>query len=162
MNDFAGHVREPEIAPLEAVSERFVIEAEQVQERGVEIVDVHRIADDAPADLIGLAVDVPAAHAATRHPDRESAGMVIAAGHRGHADAIVAQRRSAELRAPHDQRRVQETEALQIGNQSSNGAIDDLTIRLEPAVDAAVMVPAVHKNLDEARAALDEPAGQER
>jgi len=50
-NDFAGDVGEAKVAALEAVGEAQVIEAEEVEDCGVEIVDMHRVARDVPADL---------------------------------------------------------------------------------------------------------------
>src|SRR5687767_3810404 len=79
-HDAATHVGQAEVAALEAIGEAQVVEAEQVQERGVEVVDVDGVARDAPADVVGGAVDVPTLETAARHPDREGEGMVVAAG----------------------------------------------------------------------------------
>ena len=40
----AVHVGQAEIPPLEAVGQPLVVDAQAVQDRGVEIVDVHRVA----------------------------------------------------------------------------------------------------------------------
>ena len=50
----AMHVGQPEIAALETVGQLGVIEAEQVQQRGVQVVDVNAILDDVEAELVGL------------------------------------------------------------------------------------------------------------
>ena len=52
----AVDVGKPIIAPLEAVGEPFVVEAEAVQNRGLEVVDVHLVAGHVEAEFIGLAV----------------------------------------------------------------------------------------------------------
>ena len=52
------HIRQPEIAALEPVGQLRVIEAEQVQQRGVQIVDVDRVARDVEAEVVGRAVNV--------------------------------------------------------------------------------------------------------
>ncbi len=49
------HVGEAEVAALEAEGELLVVEAEQVQDRGVEVVDVDAVFDGAEAELVGLA-----------------------------------------------------------------------------------------------------------
>ena len=53
------HVGQAEVAALEAVGESCVVEAEQVQQRGVQVVDVDRVGDDVEAEVVGLAVRIP-------------------------------------------------------------------------------------------------------
>src|SRR5262249_50248855 len=45
----SAHVGQAIVAALEAVRQAFVVEAEQVQDRGLEVVDVDRVASDAKA-----------------------------------------------------------------------------------------------------------------
>ena len=49
------HVGEAEVAALEAVGELGVVEAEQVQDGGVEVVDVDLVLDGVEAEFVGLA-----------------------------------------------------------------------------------------------------------
>src|SRR5439155_23958086 len=51
-HQFAVHVRQPEVAALEAEREPFVIEAEQVQNGRLEIVDVNAVFGGGEAELI--------------------------------------------------------------------------------------------------------------
>ena len=53
------HVGEAEIAALETISQPFVIQAEAVQDRRVEVVDVNRILDDVVAVIVGRTVGDP-------------------------------------------------------------------------------------------------------
>ena len=53
-------VGEAEVPALEAVGELFVIEAEKMEEGGVEIVDMDFSIYDAEAKFVALAVDVTA------------------------------------------------------------------------------------------------------
>src|SRR5262249_30221172 len=78
-DDLATGVGEAEVAALEAVGQSRVIEAEQVQDRGVVVVDMHRILDDVPAQLVGPADDLAALDAAAGHPEAEGEGVVVAA-----------------------------------------------------------------------------------
>ena len=48
------HVGQPEIAALEAVGQLRVVQAELVQDRRLQIVDVDLVLDDVVADLVGL------------------------------------------------------------------------------------------------------------
>jgi hypothetical protein len=89
-------------------AEAAVVEAEQVQHRGVEVVDVDGVCRPAPADLVGLAVDLPALEAAAGHPEAEGEGVMVAARPWRHlAAAVFGQRRAAELAGEDDQRAVQ-------------------------------------------------------
>src|SRR5262245_44335429 len=76
------HVRQSVGSALEGVSKLFVIEAEQVQQRGVEVVDVDFVLDCFVAKIICLPITKTAFHTSPRDPDGESAGAVIAAGER--------------------------------------------------------------------------------
>ena len=49
------HVGQPEVAALIAVSQPLVIEAQQVQDCRVQVVDMNRIARDLETDLIRFA-----------------------------------------------------------------------------------------------------------
>ena len=70
----AMDIGQPEVAALEAVRESRVIDAEAVQERGVEIVDVDRIAGDVEAVVVCFAVGdtrtnaSPASHIVKQRP----------------------------------------------------------------------------------------------
>ena len=58
--DIAGDVGQAEVAAGVAVGELRVVEAQQVQDRGVQIVDVNSVLDGLEAELVGGAVDLPA------------------------------------------------------------------------------------------------------
>ena len=53
MDEFSVDVGEPEIAALGAVGEAGMIQSEEMQERGVEIVDVDWIFDGVEPEIIG-------------------------------------------------------------------------------------------------------------
>ena len=79
VDDVAVDVGEAEVAAGVAVGEFFVIEAEEVEHGGVEIVDVDLVLDGGEAEVIGCAVDVAAFHSAAGHPGGEAVVIVIAA-----------------------------------------------------------------------------------
>ena len=64
------HVGQAEVAAGVAVGELLVVEAQQVQDRGVQVVDVDLVLDGLEAELVGRAVDVPPLHAAAGQPHR--------------------------------------------------------------------------------------------
>lgn len=71
------HICQAEISALEAVGEAFVVEAHEVQDRGVEVVDMDFTGVDAEAEFVGAAVDVAGLDAATGHPHCEGVDVVI-------------------------------------------------------------------------------------
>ena len=51
-----AHVGQAEVAALEAEGEPLVVDAQQVEHRGVQVVDVDHVLDGVVAELVGLAV----------------------------------------------------------------------------------------------------------
>ena len=56
VNDFPVHVGQPEVAALVAIRQAFVVEPHQVQDRGMQIVEMDLIPDRIISVLVGLAV----------------------------------------------------------------------------------------------------------
>ena len=54
-NDFAGNVREPEIAALEFIGQLGVVHSHAIEDGGVHVVDVHGIFHHVVTELIGPA-----------------------------------------------------------------------------------------------------------
>jgi len=81
-NDFARDVGEAEVAALEAVGEAGVVEAEEVEQCGVKVVDVNGVFDRFEAKVVSLAKDLSALDTATGHPNAEGVGMMVAPTHR--------------------------------------------------------------------------------
>ena len=105
-NRLAVNVGQPEMAALILVCQPCVINAETMQNRRVEIVNIYRILCDVVAELICLTVSNTALETTARHPDAEAPRMVIATiialGERS-----LRVNRAAELAAPDYQRVVE-------------------------------------------------------
>ena len=78
VDDFAVDIGESEVAALEAVGEAGVLHAEEVEERGLQVVDMDGVGGDAGAEVVGGAVGVARAQAAAGHEDAEAVGVVVA------------------------------------------------------------------------------------
>ena len=100
----AVHIREAEVATLEFEGEFFVLQTEEMQNRGVEIMHVGRIFGDAEAEFVGLAEGLTSFHAATGEPHGEGVDVMVAAG----LVAVLAHGGAAKLAAPDDQRLFQQ------------------------------------------------------
>src|SRR5689334_10469692 len=108
------HVSEPELASLEAEGQPLVIDPEQMQDRRLEIVHVHRILHDIEREVVGLAVAESGLHPAARHPEGEGVGMMIAAPALGVVDVALEKRGAAEFTAPDDEGVVEQTAPLEV------------------------------------------------
>lgn len=76
--DFAGDVGEAEMASVVEVGEALVIDAEQVEEGGMEVVDAGAVADGFVADFIRFAMGCSAFDASPGHPGEEPVGIMVA------------------------------------------------------------------------------------
>ena len=72
------NIGEAELAALEAEGEAFVIDAHEVHDRRLEIVDVDFVLHGVETELIALAIAHAGLHTAACHPDREGIRMMIA------------------------------------------------------------------------------------
>ena len=112
-DDLPDRFAEIDFQPLVAWNfEPARVEAELVQERGVDVGHVMTIFDGVEADLVGRAMDDAALDPAAGHPDREAERMMVA------AVAALRAGRSAELGRPDDDRLVEQPALLQIGAAS--------------------------------------------
>src|SRR6516162_260682 len=79
LHDMPMHVRQPEVAAAEAVRQAFVVDAQKVQDGGVQIVHRADALSDVHAEVVGGAVDNASLDAAAGEPDAEAFGVMIAA-----------------------------------------------------------------------------------
>src|SRR5437867_10434926 len=78
VDDLTANISQPEVTSLEAIRQSRVVEAEEVENGRMEIVNVDGVFDDVPAKFIRFAKDLPAFNAAAGHPNTESKRMMIA------------------------------------------------------------------------------------
>jgi hypothetical protein len=153
------HVGQPEVTPLELVGQLLVIDPQQAQHRRMQIVHIDWILDDVVAEVVGAADGDARLDAAACEPHRERAGMMVAA-EEFRAVARLVHRCAPELAAPHDERVVEQTALLQIGEQAVYRPVG-LAAQVRELFDnvfaerRAVRVPAAMIELNEADSAFD-------
>lgn len=96
-------VGQPHVAAGVAEREAFVVEAEQVQDRGVPVVDVDFVDDGFVAEFVGGSILKAAFDSTTGHPRRVACVVVVA------AIAALPIRCAAKLAAPQHERILQQT-----------------------------------------------------
>ena len=99
LNDVSGESCEAVVATGKMVGQFFVVEAQQMHNRGMKIMNVDGIFHDLRADFIGRAVDVAGFDSATGQPAGESVFVVIATI----ASGLFGGWRATEFRAPDHQ-----------------------------------------------------------
>src|SRR5262245_23946397 len=78
-NQGAGDGGQAEAPAVVSVSKPLVVEAEEVEDGGMEVVDMHAVDGGGVADLVRLAVTRASLDSAAGHPEGEPVGVVIAA-----------------------------------------------------------------------------------
>jgi hypothetical protein len=130
------HVREPAVRPVVIVSQLLVIQAEQMQNRRIEIVYRRDRFDRAPPEFIGGAVADAALDARTHQPDREAVRVVIAPRR-----PFLMRRHAPELGGPENKDIFEHTALFQIGEQGRRRLIEDRAMALVIGLQRAVGVP---------------------
>ena len=78
-NHSAVDVSQAEVAAAVAVGEPRVVEAEEVEHRGLQVVYVHRFFNRFEPEFVGRSIHGATLHAAAGHPYGESVMVVVAA-----------------------------------------------------------------------------------
>ena len=97
-HDFAFNICQAEIAAAVAVSEAFVVQAKQVEKRGVQVMHVNWIRGGIVAVVVTGPETVTRLYATARHPPGESVRIMIAS-----IEALRG-RRATEFASPNHQR----------------------------------------------------------
>ena len=90
------------MAALKTVGKASVIDATQVQNGGLHIVNVDRVFSNIPTVIVGRTVDRALLNAPACHPPTEGAAKMIATIRLG--GISLSERRAAKLGTPYDQR----------------------------------------------------------
>src|SRR5580698_10308674 len=131
-----------------------MVESHEVEDGGVEIVDVDGVADDIVPEVVGLAIHA-GFYAAAGHPDGKAAGVVVAAVvlfGKG-ALAIIC---PAEFAAPDDEGLVEQAALFEIEDEGCGGLVGVFALSLDLHGQVIVTVPTLMIELYEADTAFGE------
>src|SRR5262245_13278897 len=115
----AFNVRQPEFAPLEFISQPGVVDAHQMQDSRVQVVNADRIYDRVVTYLVSFAYGHAGCDASAGEPDGECSWMVVAPQQLRSAARFV-HRSASELAAPDDERVFEQIALFQFGQQGSD------------------------------------------
>ena len=156
LDAFAGDVGEAEIAAFESVDEAFVVEAEEVEDSGLDVVDVDGVFGDLHAEFVGGAVGDAGFDAAAGHPHGEGLGVVIASAAASECGAGFNHGGASEFAAPDDKGVFEQSAFFKVFDKGGGGLIGLFAFGFESAFDVAVVIPGAVVTVDEADAAFDE------
>lgn len=111
IENLSRHVGQTKATAVVLISESLVLETEQVENRGVDVIDMNLVDGGRIAYFIRLTVADASFDSSAGHPEREAVGIVIATGRL----AGLGNWQAAEFSAPDDERLVQQTPLLQVG-----------------------------------------------
>lgn len=106
MDDVSVYVGEAEVASAVAVGEFLVVQAHDVENGSVEVVDVDLVLGYFHSEFVGCAVHQAAFDGTASQPTAEDAGMMLSSAGAG--------RRAAEFGTPYDQRVVVHATLLEV------------------------------------------------
>ena len=157
----AVDIGQAEIAAGMAEGEPLVVDAQLVQQGGVQVMHVHLVLHGLRAELVGGTKAEPGPEAAAGQENGEAAGVVVAAG-----AVLLGVGRAAELAAKPDDCVVEQAAALQVDQQARHwlihragvlGVLGHVAVLVPGWIGAAVAVGHLH----EAHTRLHQPAGQQ-
>ena len=152
------HAGQADVEALEAVGQSLVVDAEAVQDGGVEVVQVDAVVLRVVAKFVGTAVDHAGLDAAAGQAHGEAVRVMVA------PIALIAtlsHRCAPELATPHDQRFVEHPAPAQVDEQCRHALIDTLGLARQVRLQAAVLIPAHIIQLDEAHPLLSQAPRQQ-
>lgn len=160
LNDVSVDVSEAHVSRGEAEGALGVVDAEEVEHGGVEIVDLDFVFYGLVAPVVGCSVANPRLDAAAGHPGGKAEGVVIA------PVSALGEGSASEFAGPDDERFVEKAEFFQIGDQGGDRLIDGFAVFTVTIDEIVVLVPAIAiaagaGEFNEADAALHKASGEE-
>ena len=132
-----------------------MIDAEEVEHSGVQVVHWHWIFHGGVPEFVGVAVSHTSLDAAAGQHDGKPFDVVVAAA------AALRHRGSAEFSAEDDQGIVEHTSLFEIADEGGGGAIDFAYFRFDVAFQVPMVVPVAVVELDEAHASFGETSSEQ-
>lgn len=160
MNDMSVHIGEAEVASGVVVGEALVIEAQEMENGGLKVVDVNLSLSDVEAEVVGFTVGAGLG-AAAGHEGGEGLRVVIASRFATQGWIGFDHGSAAEFATPDDEGFVEEAVAFEILNERGGGLRGSGAVTLGRAFDVGMGVPSGVVDIDEADAALDHASGEE-
>lgn len=158
-DEFSVDVGKSELAALKAVGEAFVVDAEEMKDRCVKVVNVDGVFKDVVAIVVGFSDGDSFFDSCSSHPHAEALGMMI-------TSVIFASQfsltvgGSPKLTTPDEESILQHATLFEIGKESGGWMVGVAALAFEGLGEAAVMVPSLVEKLNEAHVTLGETTSE--
>jgi hypothetical protein len=143
-----------------------VVKAEDVEDRGMKVIDSGDVLDGLVAEFIRCAETESLLYACAGEPCGKAVRVVVAT-----ARAFLEGGHAAEFRAPHDERVGEQAALLEVGEERGSGLVHHFAVLHVLLLERLVAVPIAHafaaglvcavEELHEAHAFLHEPARED-
>lgn len=133
-----------------------VIDAEKVEEGGVEVANVNDVFLGFVAEFVGRAVTEAGLYAASGHPHGEAFDMVIASG----AAFALEHGGASEFASPDNEGVLEESALFEIGEEGVGRLVRVLAADFHVFIEVAMMVPASMIELHKAGAFFDQSTSE--
>ena len=135
MGDFTMHISQAEVASAVPKGQFFVVDSHQVQQRRVEIVDVHFLLGSVPAEVVGGSVSESREDTGPSEAEGVAVRMMLT------PISALTGGGSAEFTAPNDQRIVKQPTCLEGRQERANRLVGCGSIFAVALFEFAVLVP---------------------
>ena len=130
-------IRQPHIPSTETERLKSVIDAKQVQHRGVQVVHLNFVLHRSITEFVGCTVNRSSFDSASGHPDGKAERIVIP------TIASLCKRRSTKFPTPDNQRLIEQTSLFQVMDQCCDWFVDRSCILRMTVDKSAVLIPTV-------------------
>ena len=148
------------VEALVSEAEALVVDAELVEQGGVEVVHVDRVPDNVVAHFISFAVGCAGLDAAAGSPEAEAARVVVAAVV-GFCQGALGIDGASKLTAEHDEGIVQHAALFEVLDETVAALVHVMALLGEIVREIAMLIPAAMEDLHKPDATLHEAAGHE-
>src|SRR5262249_24293559 len=114
VDDLAFDVRQTEVPTAVAIREFGMVDSHQMEDRGMQVVNVDGLIDDLEAKLVGGTVNISALDPTAGQPDGKAERVVVAAVLRSALSADLGDGRATELRTADDQSILEQAASFEI------------------------------------------------
>jgi hypothetical protein len=141
LDDLSVDIGEPEVPALKLIGQARVINAQAMQDRRLQIVNMDRILYDVVAMVIGLSNADAGFNSAASGPNRETARMMVTAVVR-FRELPLTINSSPELPSPNNQGLIEQTALLEVLDQRGRSLVRPFALEGKITRQVVVLVPA--------------------
>jgi len=150
-----------EMPALELEGQLLVIDAQQVQDGGLKVMNVDFVVHGVEADIVGGSMGDARLDSASSHPGSKGVGVMVTAPAFAVLHVTLKEGGAAEFTAPDDKGLIEHAALFEITDETGTGLVGVLTLSVKLGGERAVLVPAGVHELDKLCSAFSEAPGEE-